>query len=214
MTARALTWFEDDDPRDLFRWSVAAAVVVCVHVALIGGYLLWQQQSDVDLGDEASAIAIELTPQENDQQEQAKVDQPPPPPQDTTPDVTLPEEKPPEKVEPTNPSERTTARVEAAAPHIDPSWQTLLFKQLQRFKSYPSGARARNEQGVVKLTFTVDRDGHVLSRQIVTGSGYPDLDAEVLTMVERAQPLPAFPASMTQAQQDFTVPIRFSLTSR
>jgi protein TonB len=213
MTARALTWFEDDDPRDLFRWSVAAAVVVCVHVALVGGYLLWQPQSDADLGDEASAIAIELTPQENEQQEQAKVDAPQPP-QDTTPDVTLPEEKPPEKVQPTNPSERTTARVEAAAPHIDPSWQTLLFKQLQRFKSYPGGARARNEQGVVKLTFTVDRDGHVLSRQIVASSGYADLDAEVLTMIERAQPLPAFPASMTQAQQDFTVPIRFSLTSR
>jgi protein TonB len=213
MTARALTWFEDDDPRDLLRWSVAAAVVVCLHVTLIGGYLVWQQQSDQDLGDESSAIAIELTVPEIEQQEQAKVDQPPPP-QDTTTDVTLPEEKPPEKVEPTNPTPRSTARVDAASPHIDPSWQSLLFKQLQRFKSYPSGARARNEQGVVKLTFTVDRDGHVLSRQIVTGSGYPDLDAEVLTMVERAQPLPAFPASMTQAQQDFTVPIRFSLTGR
>jgi protein TonB len=209
MTARALTWFEDDDPRDLFRWSVAAAVVVFMHVALIGGYL-WQHQSDEDLGDEATAIAIELTVPEIEQQEQAKVDQPPPP-QDTTTDVTLPEEKPPEKVEPTNPSPRSTARVDAAAPHIDPSWTTLLFKQLQRFKSYPSGARARNEQGVVMLTFTVDRDGHVLSRQIVTGSGYADLDAEVLTMIERAQPLPAFPASMTQAQQDFSVPIRFSL---
>jgi protein TonB len=210
MTAHALTWIEDDDPRDLVRWSVAAAVVVCLHVALIGGYLLWQPQSDLDLGDEATAIAIELTPQENEQVEQAKVEAPQPP-QDTTPDVTLPEEKPPEKVQPTNPSERNTARVEAAAPRIDPSWQTLLFKQLQRFKSYPSGARARNEQGVVMLAFTVDRDGHVLSRQIVTGSGYPDLDAEVLTMLERAQPLPAFPASMTQAQQDFAVPIRFSL---
>jgi protein TonB len=213
MTAQALTWFEDDDPRDLVRWSVAAAVVVCLHVALIGGYLLWQPQSDPDLADEASAIAIELTPQENEQVEQAKVEAPQPP-QDTTPDVTLPEEKPPEKVEPTNPSEFTTKRVDAASPRIDPSWQSLLFKQLQRFKSYPSGARARNEQGVVKLSFTVDRDGHVLSRQIVTGSGYPDLDAEVLTMLERAQPLPAFPASMTQAQQDFSVPIRFSLTSR
>ncbi len=210
MTAHALTWIEDDDPRDLFRWSVAAAVVVCLHVALIGGYLLWQPQSDPDLGDEATAIAIELTPQENEQVEQAKVEAPQPP-QDTTPDVTLPEEKPPEKVQPTNPSERTIKRVDAAAPHIDPSWTTLLFKQLQRFKSYPSGARARNEQGVVMLAFTVDRGGHVLSRQIVTGSGYPDLDAEVLTMLERAQPLPAFPSSMTQAQQDFAVPIRFSL---
>jgi protein TonB len=212
MTAHALAWFEDDDPRDLFRWSAAAAVVVCVHVALIGGYL-WQQHADEDLSDESTAIAIELTVPEVEQQEQAKVDQPPPP-QDTTTDVTLPEEKPPEKVEPTNPSERTTKRVDAAAPHIDPSWTTVMFKQLQRFKSYPSGARARNEQGVVMLTFTVDRDGRVLSRQIVTGSGHPDLDAEVLIMIDRAQPLPAFPASMTQAQQDFTVPIRFSLTSR
>jgi protein TonB len=210
MTARALTWFEDDDPRDLFRWSVAAAVVVCVHVALIGGYLAWQQHADEDLGDESTAIAIELTVPEIEQQEQAKVDQPPPP-QDTTTDVTLPEEKPPEKVEPTNPTPRSTARVDAASPHIDPSWQSLLFKQLQRFKNYPSGARARNEQGVVMLSFTVGRDGHVLSRQIVTSSGHPDLDAEVLTMIERAQPLPAFPASMAQAQQDFTVPIRFSL---
>jgi len=210
MTAHALTWFEGDDPRDLFRWSIAASIVVLIYAALIAGYLLWHQQADEDLGDESTAIAIELTVPEVEQQEQAKVDQPPPP-QDTTTDVTLPEEKPPEKVEPTNPSPRSTARVDAAAPHIDPSWTTLLFKQLQRFKSYPSGARARNEQGVVMLTFTVDRDGHVVSRQIVTGSGHPDLDAEVLTMIDRAQPLPAFPASMTQAQQDFTVPIRFSL---
>jgi periplasmic protein TonB len=210
MTARALTWFEDDDPRDIFRWAVAASIVVLIYAALIGGYLLWHPQADEDLGDESTAIAIELTPQETEQQEQAKVDAPQPP-QDTTPDVTLPEEKPPEKVEPTNPSERTTARVEAAAPHIDPSWTALLFKQLQRFKSYPSGARARNEEGVVNLNFTVDRNGHVVSWKIVTSSGHPDLDAEVRTMIERAQPLPAFPASMTQAQQEFLVPIRFSL---
>ena len=210
MTARSLTWFEDDDPRDLFRWSVAAAVVVCVHVALICGYLLWQQQSVEDLGDESTAIAIELTVPQVEQQEQAKVDQPTPP-QDTTTDVTLPEEKPPEKVEPINPSPRSTARVDAASPHIDPSWQSLLFKQLQRCKTYPSGARARNEQGVVTLAFTLNRDGRVVSSQIVTSSGYPDIDAEVFAMIKCAQPLPAFPASMTQAQQDFSAPFRFSL---
>jgi protein TonB len=184
--------------------------VVLVHAALVAGYLLWQQQSDEEPGDESSAIAIELVVPEIEMQEQARVDAPPPP-QETTTDVTMPEEKPPEKVEPTNPSPRSIEAAAAASPHVDPSWTTLLFKQLQRYKSYPSGARARNEQGVVTLSFTVDRDGHVVSRQIVTSSGHPDLDAEVLTMIERAQPLPAFPASMTQAQQDFTVPIRFSL---
>ena len=210
MNTRALAWFEDDDPRDLLRWAAAAAVVVLIYATAIGCYLYWHQQLDEDLGDETTAIAIELTVPEIEQQEQAKVDQPPPP-QDTTTDVTLPEEKPPEKVEPTNPSPRSTARVDAASPHIDPSWQSLLFKQLQRCKTYPSGARARNEQGVVTLAFTLNRDGRVVSSQIVTSSGYPDIDAEVFAMIKCAQPLPAFPASMTQAQQDFSAPFRFSL---
>jgi protein TonB len=209
MTVGTLAWFEDDDPRELVRWSLAAAVVVAVHAGLIGSFLLWHPP-DQDIGDDSSAISIELTVPEIDQQEQAKVDQPPPP-DVTTAEVALPEEKPPEKVEPTNPSPRTTARVDAHAPRIDPSWQTLLLKHLQQFKNYPSGARARNEQGVVLLAFSIDRDGHVLSRRIVSGSGHADLDAEVLALVERAQPMPAFPASMTQAQLDLTVPIRFSL---
>ena len=44
-----------------------------------------------------------------------------------------------------------------------------------------------------ELDFTLDRNGHVLSWRIVNSSGYPDLDAEVGTMIARAQPLPAFP---------------------
>jgi hypothetical protein len=32
-----------------------------------------------------------------------------------------------------------------------------------------------------------------------------------MELVERAQPMPAFPASMVEAQLDLTVPIRFSL---
>jgi periplasmic protein TonB len=209
MTAGTLAWFEDEDPRELRRWSIAAAIVVGVHVGLIGGYLLWNQ-SDADVGDDTSVISIELTAPEVDQQEQAPVDKPPPP-EVTTNDIAIPEEKPPEKVVPVTPAPRTTARVDAAAPRIDSSWQTLLVKHLQRFKSYPSDAREHNEQGVVLLAFTVDRNGHVLSRHIVKSSGHPTLDDEVMALVERAQPLPAFPASMSQASLDLTVPIRFSL---
>jgi periplasmic protein TonB len=208
MTASASAWFEDNDPKDLLRWSMAAAVVVAVHVALVGGYFFWHPAEE-EIGDESSAIAIELTVASPEQQEQARVEAPQPP-QVTTPDA-IPEQKPPEKVEPTNPSPRTTARVEAAAPRIDSSWQTLLLKHLQQYKNYPTGARARGEQGVVLLAFTLDRGGHVVARHIVRSSGHADLDEEVLALVERAQPLPAFPASMAQAQLDLTVPIRFSL---
>jgi protein TonB len=209
MTARALPWFEDQEPRDLARWSVAATVVVGVHVAVIAGYLLWHQP-EADIGDDTPFISIELTAPQIDQQEQAKIDTPTPP-KETSADAVLPQEKPPEQVERTNPAPRTTVQEIASAPRIDPSWQSLLLKHLQQFKSYPNDARARNEQGVVLLAFSIDRNGHVLARHIVTGSGYPDLDAEVMALVERAQPMPAFPASMTEAQLDLTVPIRFSL---
>ena len=165
MNVRALPWFEDDDPRDLARWSVAAAVVVFVHAAVIAGYLLWWHAPDVELGDDTPIISIELTAPEIDQVEQAKVDEPTPP-KETTPDAVIPEEKPPEKVQTTSPAPRTTVRTEASAPRVDPSWESLLLKHLQQFKNYPSEARERNEQGVVTLNFTIDRAGHVISRRI------------------------------------------------
>jgi protein TonB len=210
MIATALPWFEDEDPRDLGRWSIAAAIVVCVHAAVIAVYLLVGHAPIADVGDETPIISFDLTAPQIDQVEQQKVDKPVPP-KETSPDAVLPVEKPPEKVEQTSPSPRTTVHEEASSPRIDPSWESLLLKHLQEFKSYPSQARQRNEQGVVLLAFSIDRDGHVVSRQIVKSSGYADLDAEVLGLVERAQPMPAFPPSMTEAQLNLTVPIRFSL---
>jgi protein TonB len=61
------------------------------------------------------------------------------------------------------------------------------------------------------LSFSVDRNGRVLAHEIVRSSGHPELDKEVVSMIERAQPLPPFPPSMPQAKLDLTVPIRFSL---
>jgi len=209
MSIQALPLIENNEPRDLLRWSLAAAIVVCAHAALIGSYMVWHQPEEL-IGDDAPMISMELIAPDIDQVEQAKVETPPPP-QQTVEDAIVPQEKPPEPVEQTNPAPRTSVRTEAAAPRIDPSWQSLLLKHLQQFKNYPSKARDRGEQGVVVLAFSIDRSGHVLARRIVNGSGHPDLDAEVLALVERAQPLPAFPPSMTQDQLDLTVPIRFSL---
>ena len=126
--------------------------------------------------------------------------------------MALPEPKPPQKVEEERPpAPRTTARVEGGAPRVTPSWQADLVRHLQQYKRYPLAAQAKHEQGVVLLGFSVDRNGRVLTRRVVQSSGHPDLDQEVMEMVMRAQPLPAFPPSMTQTKLDLTVPIRFSL---
>jgi periplasmic protein TonB len=233
----ALPLFEDDHPQDLLRWSIAGAAVVCVHAALVGGYLLWHQP-DQEIGDDASVVSVELAPIESvadanqrdvapgpedvieqravpkveKQPDQPKVDEPPPPPAVAIPDVALPEQKPPEKMEEERPpAPRTTARVQGGAPRVEATWQTVLLKHLQQYKRYPQSAQTQGEQGVVLLGFSVDRNGRVLAHRIVQSSGHADLDNEVMAMIERAQPLPAFPASMTQAKLDLTVPIRFSL---
>jgi protein TonB len=85
------------------------------------------------------------------------------------------------------------------------------MRQLQRFKRYPAAAQSHKEEGVVLLSFSLDRSGHVLTRSIARSSGHPDLDDEVMAMIIRAEPLPPFPATMTQDRVDLTVPIRFSL---
>jgi protein TonB len=91
------------------------------------------------------------------------------------------------------------------------SWRDRLVAHLQRHKRYPAGAQARREQGVAVLDFSMDRNGRVLSSRIARSSGVAELDAEVLAMIQRAQPLPPFPPSMTQGQMSLSVPLRFSL---
>jgi periplasmic protein TonB len=211
MNSRALPWFEDEEPRDLLRWTFAAGVVICVHAALVAAYLSFWHPPNEEIGDETPIISIDLTAPQIDQVQQQQVDKPVPPKQ-TVPNAEIPVPKPPPKVvEQTSPAPRTTVHEVASAPRIDPSWESLLLKHLQEFKNYPLDARQRNEQGVVLLAFSIDRNGHVTSRRIVKSSGYADLDGEVLALVERAQPMPAFPPSMTEAELNLTVPIRFSL---
>jgi periplasmic protein TonB len=138
-----------------------------------------------------------------------------------------PIEKPPERVREDKPkpvlqTAPPRARQVAPAPGgpklgtnsanaVPPSWISLLMAHLHRHKRYPGAAREQGAQGIVMLNFTMDRNGHVLSRRIVKSSGSSALDQEVLTMIQRAQPLPRFSPDMTGSSRTFTVPIAFSL---
>ncbi len=86
-----------------------------------------------------------------------------------------------------------------------------LASWLNRHKRYPSRARRLRQEGTVKVLFTIDRRGRLLSHRIVASSGHALLDQEVKAMLKRASPLPAFPAGMSQSKLTLTVPIRFNL---
>jgi protein TonB len=220
MTALALSWFEDEDPRSLRRWAMAAAIVFAIHATAFAAYVYWHRSDEI--GDSSSPISFELAPSDDtiDQPEIApvpeerpqEVEQPPPPPEPEQATITPPEEPPPQQQQQQRPPQPAApARVKGGAPRIESSWQTALVRHLQQYKRYPSDAQSRGDEGVVMLSFTVDRTGHVLGRQIVQSSGHRELDNEVMSMIQRAQPLPPFPATMPQATLDLTVPIRFSL---
>ena len=91
------------------------------------------------------------------------------------------------------------------------NWQGLLLAHLERHKNYPRAARKRQEQGTSLLRFRMDRSGRVLSYALAGSSGYEALDAEVLAMIERAQPLPPLPAEVTEAVVEIVVPVQFAL---
>src|SRR5262249_58796465 len=56
MTALALPWFEDEDPRDLRRWAIAAAIVFAIHVGAVGGSVVFHLPGGIHYEEKALAI--------------------------------------------------------------------------------------------------------------------------------------------------------------
>jgi protein TonB len=92
------------------------------------------------------------------------------------------------------------------------SWQSLVLGHLAHFKRYPGDARQRKRSGAAWVRFQVDRDGKLLASELITSSGTVLLDREALQVLERAQPLPAPPASvLRQGTVTVTLPVSFKL---
>lgn len=108
-------------------------------------------------------------------------------------------------------SNRNAARQTASglfASSVTPArWQSRLMVHLERRKKYPSGAKSRREEGVVYVRFRIDDAGKVLSASLARSSGWPELDNEVLSLVQRASPVPAPPPGVNKT---ITAPVRFS----
>ncbi len=145
-------------------------------------------------------------------QEKAEVVAPPEKPKPEPKPIVKPKPKPIERPKkPTEaPAPRTTATPQASQA-ARMSYNGLLSAHLQRYKQYPSGAKAAGEQGVAMLSFTVSRNGQVMGARLARSSGSSALDGETMSMIRRAQPLPSFPPEMTQSSASFTVPVRFFL---
>ena len=113
-----------------------------------------------------------------------------------------------------NTAERAAAPAPGASsrnPYAVPNWKSRLVAALERSKRYPTEARARGEQGVAQLAFSIDRHGGVHNARIAHSSGSELLDRETLALLQRAQPLPPPPPELAGAEIAIVVPIRYNI---
>ena len=200
------------DRRELIRWLICGAVVLFAHAGIAAALIEWREPiEEGEVG--TDAIVVEFQP------EQKEIDPTPVPVEKVEEkEEPLPEQqseamlppKPPEPL-PEPPQEETPPAPPRPAQAIASvaTWRSQIVTILEHNKRYPSEARARGEQGVTRLAFSIDTQGHLLTSRIVKSSGSATLDAETLALVQRAQPFPPPPPEL--AGSELTVPVSFSI---
>lgn len=163
-----------------------------------------------------------------------RIEIPKPKPRPTPPRPQPPKPIPPRPQEVQEPVETSTESTEAAptarpaettsaptqAPVSGPSeaevsWQSRLLAHLARYRQYPHAAQRLNQEGTTRLRFEVDRNGRVLSFEVVGSSGHRALDRATQQMIRRAQPLPKPPPELLRnGSVEVVAPIIYSLKHR
>ena len=91
-------------------------------------------------------------------------------------------------------------------------WQKELVAHFDRHKRYPADHAQKSAE--ILVSFALDRIGHVLSVNIVKGSGDPDFDEAALAMVRRSDPVPQPPPAVADEGLSFTLPVIFRVKGK
>jgi periplasmic protein TonB len=92
------------------------------------------------------------------------------------------------------------------------TWQKELVAHLDKHKRYPSERQQKSAEIVV--SFVLDRTGHVLSTEIVKGSGDRAFDEAALAMIKRSDPVPQPPPLVADEGLSFTLPVIFRVKGK
>jgi protein TonB len=226
-----------EDP-ELRRWLIAAAFVTTAHGALVLWLMNKHDENLAGAPPAAIMIELappEVTPgPQMTQAEPEKATAPqtmavpelPPAPKPAVVLMTPPKAKPkPKKIvkelskpvakrvrEP--PAPRTSAPPHAAETRAAnaaeaAAWRSAWAAALSWNRHYPEAARARGEQGTVRLALTIDRGGHVVSARLVGSSGSSTLDQAALEMARNASGRPLPPEMGSSVS--LIVPVRYSI---
>jgi periplasmic protein TonB len=225
------------DRADTARWTLCFAAVLAAHALAAVWLLPSPEASEFDAG--APVVLLELPeapaslatppndlapgpPEAESEPTPPKEEETKPPEQEAEVSLPVPEPPKPPQEERAPTAQPSVAMPSVPAPptpgaEVAPStvvvkrWESTLVAHIERFKRYPAEARAHGEQGTAQVAFTIDRDGWVRASRIVRSSGSPELDAETLAMLNRAQPMPPPPPRLASRELSFVVPVRFNI---
>lgn len=88
------------------------------------------------------------------------------------------------------------------------AWKKKIVIHLMSKKEFPPGAIGQS--GTAKVKFVIDRQGKLISREVVESAGSELLDAAALRMVEQAEPFPEPPAEVKDERYTFMLPVIFT----
>lgn len=91
------------------------------------------------------------------------------------------------------------------------SYHHMVATLLAKSKRYPERAVRGRITGSGALRITISSTGNVESVEVIESTQSTVLDEELLRMVDRAAPFPAFPAEMSQGDVTLVVPVSFRL---
>ncbi len=94
--------------------------------------------------------------------------------------------------------------------NLGPGWNRLIHDWIERHKYYPHEAAENGEEGVVAVSVTLGRDGHVRSVNLLQRSGSQWLDL-ALQALFRSQNLPPIPADFHEDQATINVQMHYIL---
>ena len=108
----------------------------------------------------------------------------------------------------TAPKSFSAPPAERASSVSDITWEAQILAHLEKHRRYPASARARQQQGIAHIRFRMNREGRVLSSEVLRSSGSAVLDWAALKTLRRAQPLPRIPAEKPDPLE-LVVPVEF-----
>jgi periplasmic protein TonB len=206
MTLGAQDW------RELIRWLACGVVVLFAHAGIAAALIQWREPiEEGEVGTDAIMVEYqpelkEIDPTPVPVEKVEEKEEPLPEQQSEAMLPPKPEPLPEPPQEETPPMPLRPARASASVA----TWRSQIVAILERNKRYPAKARDRDQQGQgAVLAFSIDIQGHLLTSRIVKSSGSAALDAEMMALVQRAQPYP--PAPPEEAGREMTLPFNFTI---